>query len=63
MRNLERVRVNVYLNEIRHNVKAIMERLEPGTKLCMVVKADAYGLGAEAVARATEDLADFYVFI
>ncbi len=60
MRNLERVRVNVYLNEIRHNVTAIMERLEPGTKLCMVVKADAYGLGAEEVARATEDLADFF---
>ncbi len=60
MRYLQRIHMNVYLEEIRYNLKAIMERLEPGTKLCMVMKADGYGYGAEDVARAVEDLVDFY---
>lgn len=60
MRYLQRIHMNVYLNEIRYNLKAVMKRLAPGTKLCMVMKADGYGLGAEDVARAVEDLADFY---
>ena len=60
MRYLQRIHMNVYLEEIRYNLKAIMERLEPGTKLCMVMKADGYGFGAEDVARAVEDLVDFY---
>ena len=60
MRYLQRVHMNVYLDEIRYNIKAIMERLAPGTKLCMVMKADGYGFGSEDVARAVEDLVDFY---
>ena len=60
MRYLQRIHMNVYLNEIRYNLKAIMERLAPGTKLCMVMKADGYGLGAEDVARTVEDLTDFF---
>ncbi len=60
MRYLQRIHMNVYLDKIRDNLKAIMERLAPGTKLCMVMKADGYGFGAEDVARAVEDLVDFY---
>ena len=60
MRYLQRIHMNVYLNEIRYNLKAVMKRLAPGTKLCMVMKADGYGLGAEDVARKVEDLVDFY---
>ena len=60
MRYLQRIHMNVYLNEIRYNLRTIMEQLAPGTKLCMVMKADGYGLGAEDVARAVDDLADFY---
>lgn len=60
MRYLQRIHMNVYLNEIRYNLKAVMARLAPGTKLCMVMKADGYGLGAEDVARAVEDLTDFF---
>ena len=33
MRYLQRIHMNVYLNEIRYNLKAVMERLAPGTKL------------------------------
>ncbi len=60
MRYLQRIHMNVYLNEIRANLKAVTERLAPETKLCMVMKADGYGYGAEEVAKAVEDLADFY---
>ena len=60
MRYFQRIHINVYPNEIRHNILAITERLAPGTKRCMVVKADAYGLGAENVSRAVEDAVDFF---
>ncbi|MCY0886091.1 MAG: alanine racemase, partial [Firmicutes bacterium] len=44
--------VEVDLEAIRSNVAAIRTRLEPGTALMAVVKADGYGHGAVAVARA-----------
>lgn len=42
----------VDLAAIKHNVKEIKKCIEPGVKFCAVVKADAYGHGAVAVARA-----------
>lgn len=42
--------VEVDLDAIAHNVRQIKKYLN-GTSLCAVVKADAYGLGAVAVAR------------
>jgi alanine racemase len=40
------------LGAISHNVRALKGLTRPGTRMMAVVKADAYGHGAEAVARA-----------
>lgn len=42
----------VNLAAIERNTKLLLSKLEPQTKLCAVVKADAYGHGAVPVARA-----------
>ncbi|MBS1251270.1 MAG: Alanine racemase 1 [Anaerolineales bacterium] len=39
------------LGAIAHNVRAIKKHIGPAVELCAVVKANAYGHGAEAVAR------------
>ncbi|MFT3784948.1 MAG: alanine racemase [Tepidisphaeraceae bacterium] len=55
------VRTYVNLTRIRTNVEAIRARV--GVKVIGVVKADAYGIGAVAVADAISDLVSgFYVF-
>ena len=40
------------LNAVAHNIKEAKKKNVPGTKLCAVVKADAYGHGAVPVAKA-----------
>ena len=40
------------LDAAEHNLRGIRDNLQPGTKICAVVKADAYGHGAVPVARA-----------
>lgn len=45
----------VNLAAIERNVKVIWARLVGGARLCAVVKADGYGHGATAVARAARD--------
>jgi alanine racemase len=55
------VTVQVDLSQIRRNTEAVIART--GVEVIAVVKADAYGLGADAVAAAIGDLIDaFYVF-
>ena len=50
----------VNLQALRHNYREIKKQLAPGVKLCAVVKANAYGHGALAVARAAvEEGADY----
>jgi alanine racemase len=44
--------VAVDLSAIRHNAAEVLARLKPGARLCAVVKANAYGHGAPAVAAA-----------
>ncbi|MCM2266427.1 MAG: alanine racemase [Elusimicrobiales bacterium] len=44
--------VEIDLKVLARNVRAIKQALEPGTALMAVVKADGYGHGAPAVARA-----------
>ena len=44
--------IEVDLNQVRHNVKEIRRRIGPEVTLLLVVKVDAYGHGAPAVARA-----------
>lgn len=44
--------IAVDLDAIRHNVACVLERLAPGSCLCAVVKANAYGHGMAPVAQA-----------
>ena len=44
--------VTVDLSAIAHNTRTLL-RVRPKSRLCAVVKADAYGHGAIEVARAT----------
>ena len=44
--------VEINLNAVRHNVRQFCQLLLPTTDLMAVVKADAYGHGAVAVAQA-----------
>ena len=49
------------LDAVAHNYHQIKDRLNPGTKVCCVIKADAYGHGAELLAREYEELgADWF---
>ena len=46
-------------NAIRHNFKQC-KKLLTGTKICVVVKANAYGIGANVVVKQLDDLTDYY---
>ncbi len=54
------VKVRIDLGRVRANARRIRRRT--GVPLIAVVKADAYGLGAKAVTRALDDLADDFAF-
>lgn len=43
-----------------YNVKTIKSKLNSGVKLCAVVKADAYGVGAEKVSQIIENEVDMF---
>ncbi len=45
------VKLTVDLGALRHNYLTLRRRLEPGTKMLAVVKADAYGHGLVPAAR------------
>ena len=47
----DRIYAEVDLGRIEENMEAMKEHLRPGTKMYGVVKTDAYGHGAVAVAR------------
>lgn len=55
-----RVCADVDLSAVRTNIINIQKRLKPSVKTCCVIKADGYGHGAVPVARAVDDLADFF---
>ncbi len=46
--------IEVDLNAIEHNLKAIKSKVESGTKILSIVKADAYGHGAVEVSKTLE---------
>ena len=51
---------NIYMGNLRSNIEQIRRRLAPGVRLCIPVKADAYGHGAVPVAHtAVECGADY----
>lgn len=58
--NYTRVYADINLDNIKENVKNLMAAAAPGTKAMAVVKADAYGHGDVAVAKALEPLVDAY---
>ncbi|MBQ4425736.1 MAG: alanine racemase [Lachnospiraceae bacterium] len=60
MEYFRRVHKNIYPGRVRNNILRISEGLPPGTKRCLVLKADAYGLGAPQIALRTEDMVDFF---
>lgn len=57
----KRTWARIDLDAVGYNFRQIRSRLKPATKVCCVVKADAYGHGAEALAREYEALgADYF---
>ena len=59
--NYYRVQANINLDAIRSNIIQVKNRLRKDTRLMVIVKADAYGHGAIAVAKALENgLADAF---
>lgn len=58
--NYRRSCVFVDLDNLRENFISASRNLRENTKLCAVVKTDAYGLGAVMVAHAIDDLANYY---
>lgn len=57
---ISRVECLVNLDHIASNIQAITRHLPSRTKVCAVVKADAYGHGAQAVANHLKDKVDFF---
>ena len=57
---MERVSINLYPGRMASNIRRIMDRLPAGTKRCLVLKADAYGLGAGLLGPAMDPVVDFF---
>lgn len=57
---MERIFLNLYPDRIRANIEHIMAALPPGVKRCLVIKADAYGLGAQELAPLLDPYVDFF---
>ena len=55
-----RTYAEIDLGAIRHNFDVLKAKLTPGVKVLSIVKADAYGHGAAAVAAALESRTDFF---
>ncbi len=55
---MQKVVAKIHLGNIRHNAEQFAALT--GTRLCAVVKANAYGHGAEEVVNALSGLADFF---
>ena len=45
-----RVKAEIDLDALQHNLRVIRQRAGPGVRVMLVVKADAYGHGARAIA-------------
>ncbi len=52
MNDLARTWAEIDLNAIRHNLQAARSRIDPGSEVLAVIKANAYGHGALEVSRA-----------
>ena len=58
---LKRTWAEINLDAIRHNYTVIRQAVRPQSKICCVVKADAYGHGAPFISRELERMgADWF---
>ena len=53
-------KIEISSDALLHNIKIIREKLSPGTKLCCIVKSNAYGHGLENVLSVIEPFADAF---
>ena len=53
----------IYIENLRHNLKFIRSRMSPDSKMCVAVKADAYGHGAVRCAREAVDCGADYLAV
>lgn len=60
MKNYMRVRADISLDAIYHNLSLVKERISRNTKLMAVIKADGYGHGARQIAKYCDDVIDSY---
>ncbi len=56
----QRIYAKINLDAIEHNIGIVREKIPEGTKLLLVVKADAYGHGAVVLAHEFEYLTDYF---
>ena len=56
----QRVYAKIDLDAIAHNIALVKGKIAVGTKLMLVIKADAYGHGAVEIARQFENEADYF---
>ena len=56
----QRVYAKIDLDAIAHNIALVKGKIAVGTKLMLVIKADAYGHGAVTIAREFENEADYF---
>ncbi len=55
-----RIEADIHLDAIRKNIETMRSCIPKGKKLLAVIKANAYGHGAIEVAKALDDLSDYY---
>ncbi|MCR5409631.1 MAG: alanine racemase, partial [Lachnospiraceae bacterium] len=56
MKENKRLYLQIDLDAIRFNLESMHRHIKQGTKMLAVIKTDAYGHGAVAVARELEDI-------
>ena len=54
MKHYDRVWATIDLDAITHNLKAMHSMMNPTSKIICVIKTDAYGHGAVAIAKEVE---------
>lgn len=57
---MERIYLNLFPDRITENIRSIMRNLPEKTRRCLVVKADAYGLGAKILSTVMEPEIDYF---
>ena len=56
----QRVYAKIDLDAIAHNIALVKKKIAPGTRLMLIIKADAYGHGAIPIAKQFEQEADYF---